>query len=301
AYTRSLVQAIPRLATGQRRRVDPSGSPLLRVDQVSFGYTAPGLFRTKPGPLALRDISLDLHAGETLGIVGESGSGKSTLASLISGEVAGHSGEITLDDAPLAGLAKTRSKGQRQRVQMVFQDTLSSLNPTHNVENILTRPLRICFGQSAAEARENAVALLAEMDLGPEFLARYPRQMSGGQQQRIALARALAAKPDVLLCDEITSALDLTTQAQVIALLQRLQAQRGLGILFITHDLALVSQVAQRLLVLEQGERRERGETAAILTNPQSPYTAALLAAYSAQTAKDGDRVGATGALEAAI
>jgi peptide/nickel transport system ATP-binding protein len=283
AYTRDLVQAIPHLTASQPALPEIGSAPVLKAENVDFGYSAPGLFR-KAGPLALKSVSLKLFAGQTLGVVGESGSGKSTLASLIAGALSGHRGEITLDaGTPLSGLAKTRSKSARRRVQMVFQDPLSSLNPAQSVEEIITRPLSLYFGKTPSEARISALALLAEMDLGPEFLHRKPRQLSGGQQQRIALARALAAEPDVLLCDEITSALDVTIQAQVLELLKRLQASRGLSCLFITHDLAVVSQVAHRLLVLEKGEIRDFGDTSTVLAAPQSPYTQGLLAAYRAQ------------------
>lgn len=283
AYTRDLVQAIPNLRSRQPAMPDVGSAPVLKAEGVDFGYRAPGLFR-KSAPLALKSVSLNLFAGQTLGVVGESGSGKSTLASLIAGALSGHSGQIILDDGtPLSGFAKTRSKTARRRVQMVFQDPLSSLNPAQSVEDIITRPLRLYFGKTLAEAREAALGLLAEMDLGPEFLHRKPRQLSGGQQQRIALARALAAEPDVLLCDEITSALDVTIQAQVLDLLKRLQASRGLSCLFITHDLAVVSQVAHTLLVLEKGEIRDFGDTGTVLAAPQSTYTQGLLTAYRAQ------------------
>jgi peptide/nickel transport system ATP-binding protein len=283
AYTRDLVQAIPHLNAHQPATPEIGSVPVLTAESVDFSYIKPGLFR-KSGPLALKGVSLRLYPGQTLGVVGESGSGKSTLASLIAGALSGYEGQITLGDGtPLAGVAKTRSKTARRRVQMVFQDPLSSLNPAHSVDEIITRPLRLYFGQTPSAAREAAVALLGEMDLGPEFLHRKPRQLSGGQQQRIALARALAAEPDVLLCDEITSALDVTIQAQVLRLLRRLQDTRGLACLFITHDLAVVSQVAHRLMVLEKGEIRDFGDTGAVLAAPKSPYTQGLLAAYRAQ------------------
>ncbi|MEL6168099.1 MAG: ABC transporter ATP-binding protein [Pseudomonadota bacterium] len=283
SYTRDLVRAIPGLNDGRHPMPQVGQSPVLKAENVSFGYALPGLFR-KTGPLALRDVSLNLYPGQTLGIVGESGSGKSTLASLVAGAVAGHTGEIRLDDGTqLAGLAKRRSQTARRRVQMVFQDPLSSLNPALSIEDIITRPLRLYFGQTPAEARDAAIRLLAEMDLGPEFLPRRPRQLSGGQQQRVALARALAAEPDVLLCDEITSALDVTIQAQVLRLLRRLQDSRGLACLFITHDLAVVSQVAHSLLVLEGGEVRDFDDAGAVLAAPKSPYTRKLLSAYRAQ------------------
>ena len=283
AYTRDLVQAIPHLTALLPTTPEIGGVPVLTAEGIDFSYIKQGLFR-KAGPLALKSLSLKLYAGQTLGAVGESGSGKSTLASLISGALSGHGGQITLDDGTmLAGVAKTRSKTARRRVQMVFQDPLSSLNPAHNVEEIITRPLRLYFGKTPSAARESAVGLLGEMDLGPEFLHRKPRQLSGGQQQRIALARALAAEPDVLLCDEITSALDVTIQAQVLRLLRRLQETRGLACLFITHDLAVVSQVAHRLMVLEKGEIRDFGDTSAVLAAPKSSYTQGLLTAYRAQ------------------
>ncbi len=286
AYTRDLVQATPHLMARQPVMPEVGSAPVLKAENVNFGYRAPGLFR-KAAPLALKSVYLKLFPGQTLGVVGESGSGKSTLASLIAGALSGHSGQITLDDGtPLSGLAKTRGKAARRRVQMVFQDPLSSLNPAQSVEEIITRPLRLYFGKKPAEARKSALELLAEMDLGPEFLHRKPRQLSGGQQQRIALARALAAEPDVLLCDEITSALDVTIQAQVLELLRRLQASRGLSCLFITHDLAVVSQVAHSLLVLEKGEIRDFGDTSAVLAAPKSTYTQGLLTAYRAQERK---------------
>ncbi|MEO1681259.1 MAG: ABC transporter ATP-binding protein [Pseudomonadota bacterium] len=293
-YARELMRAIPQLAPANRPAKPAAGQcPVLSLQDVSFGYQPPRrlLGRRRPAPLALDGVSFNLAAGQTLGIVGESGSGKSTLASLVAGAVAGHTGRILLDDGtPLAGLAKGRSKIHQRRVQMVFQDPLSSLNPSHTVEEIVTRPLRIYFGMTISAARKTAADLMAEMDLGPEFLARRPRQLSGGQQQRIALARALAADPDILLCDEITSALDVTVQAQVLRLLQRLQDQRGLACLFITHDLAVVSEVADDLLVLEKGTVRDIGPAHDVIANPKSAYTARLLSAHRAQNAQTEPR-----------
>ena len=284
-YTRNLVRAIPQLSSTGRVAATQK-APVLKVRNLDFGYASPGrLFgRRAPAALALEDVAFDLVAGQTVGVVGESGSGKSTLASLIAGAVAGHDGSITLGDGSvLKGLAKGRTKSHRQRVQMVFQDPLSSLNPAHTIEEILTRPLRLYFGHSAAAARDRAVSLLAELDLGTQFLSRRPRQLSGGQQQRVALARALAAEPDILLCDEITSALDVTIQAQVLALLLRLQDERGLACLFISHDLAVVSEVSHRILVLESGHVRDYDRTAAVISTPKSAYTAKLLSAHGAR------------------
>lgn len=282
-YTRTLVQAIPRLQDQGRNHRSSGGAKVLQVTDLSYGYPQPGgLFgKRKSQNLALSNVSFSVSAGETQGVVGESGSGKSTLAALIAGALAGHAGEMALDgQTSLRGIARNRSAEHRRRVQMVFQDPLSSLNPAHTVEEILTRPLRLYFGTTPAEARHQATDLLAELELGPEFLPRRPRQLSGGQQQRIGLARALSAKPDLLLCDEITSALDVTIQAQVLKLLRRLQTERGIACIFITHDLAVVSEVADSLLVLEQGRIRDIGKTAEVLSAPSNVYTHRLLEAY---------------------
>ena len=281
SYTQSLIRAIPRLQTRSRPQ-PPAGPAVLRTEGLVFGYKARGGFlrRKRSAPPALSQLNITVGPQETLGIVGESGSGKSTLASLIAGALAGHQGEMQFAGAPLTGLAKHRTSDARRRVQMVFQDPLSSLNPAHTIQDILTRPLRLYFGHSPAEAKARAEALLAELELGPEILARRPRQLSGGQQQRVALARALSAEPDLLLCDEITSALDVTIQAQVLALLQRLQQQRGIACLFITHDLAVVSEIADTLLVLEQGQVRDYGPTVDIIANPKTAYTEKLISAF---------------------
>lgn len=293
-YTRSLVQAIPRLRGYATNSHSSGRATVLQVSDLSYGYPqSGGLFRNRKSQnLALSDVSLSVSAGETLGVVGESGSGKSTLAALIAGALAGHAGEIALDgQTPLRGIARSRSPEHRRRVQMVFQDPLSSLNPAHTVEEILTRPLRLYYGTTPAEARHQATELLAELELGPEFLHRRPRQLSGGQQQRIALARALSAKPDLLLCDEITSALDVTIQAQVLKLLRRLQAERGIACIFITHDLAVVSEIANSLLVLEDGKIRDFGKTAEVLSTPSNVYTRQLLQAYRSRERHVHDNV----------
>lgn len=282
SYTRELVAAIPRL-DGASDRPPPRGNPaVLQVDTLSFNYRAPMRFlrARQPQSPALDGVSFSIAPGETLGVLGESGSGKSTMASLIAGALSGHTGTIHLGDAALDGPARERPQEARRRVQMVFQDPLSSLNPSHSVEQTLTRPLMRYFGIARTAARDKAVALLADLELGPEFLDRWPRQLSGGQQQRIAIARALAADPDVLICDEVTSALDVTIQAQVVDLLGRLQTKRGLAMLFISHDLAVVAKVSDRILVLEQGKVRDHGTRDRVLTMPSHPYTQRLLGAY---------------------
>src|SRR5690606_19514766 len=216
-----------------------SGEPLLTVRDLGFSYPAPRrLFgpRVTPRP-ALSGLSFEIARGETVGLVGESGSGKSTAAAIVAGLLAPGAGELRFDGKPLAGLARDRSHDLRRRIQIVFQDPLSSLNPRHRIDAILMRPLQLFHGLSDAEARRRAVALMERMQLDPALLDCYPRQLSGGQQQRVAIARAFAAEPDLVICDEVTSALDVSVQAQVLALLKDLQQRSGVACLFISHDL----------------------------------------------------------------
>ena len=193
--------------------------------------------------------------------------------------ISGHDGKIIVDGEPVVGVARRRRKDLRRRIQMVFQDPLSSLNPTHTVADILIRPMRLYFGLTPFEAHSRAVALLADLELEPELLPRRPLQLSGGQQQRVAIARALAAEPDLLICDEITSALDVTIQASVLDLLLRLQDMRGTSFIFISHDLAVIARVSHEIAVLENGTMREFGTRDAVLTAPEHPYTRRLLEA----------------------
>lgn len=282
AYTRDLVAAIPRLDARSVRPLAGAHAPALQVDGLRFAY-APAkrlLARRRAGPTVVDDVSFAIAPGETLGVLGESGSGKSTMASVMAGALPGFSGRVLLGETEVKGAARARSLDLRRRIQMVFQDPLSSLNPTHTVEQTLTRPAMRYFGLNRTQARDKAAAMLADMDLGPDFLERWPRQLSGGQQQRIAIARALIAEPEVLICDEVTSALDVTIQAQVLRLLARLQAQFGLAIVFISHDLAVVAQVSDQILVLERGQVRDHGARDTVLDRPSHPYTQRLLAAY---------------------
>lgn len=282
-YARSLVAAIPRLdAPGPGKESVVAGPAHLSLNAVTFAYRQSGgllPWRRRTGPLALDGINLTVPKGQTLGVVGESGSGKSTLAALIAGAIGGHEGRIALGGEEVSGHARTRSADERRRIQLVFQDPLASLNPTQTVAEILSRPLRLYGGLTAAAARSRAGDLLAEMELGPEFLARRPRQLSGGQQQRVGLARALAAEPDLVICDEVTSALDVTIQAAVLDLFQRLQRERGMTSLFISHDLAVIARVSHLVAVLERGGLREFGPRESVLADPRDPYTRQLLAA----------------------
>ncbi|MGD9944734.1 MAG: dipeptide ABC transporter ATP-binding protein [Burkholderiaceae bacterium] len=287
-YTRRLIAAIPRLdrpaSAVQEAAAAPAAhsAPLLRVERLGFSY-APrrGWLRrsASTAPPALRELSFDIAAGETLGLVGESGSGKSTAAAIVAGLLAPGSGRLSFDGRPLAGLAAQRSADERRRIQIIFQDPLSSLNPRQRVAQILARPLALFRGLDGAGARAEAEALMQRLQLDPALLDCYPRQLSGGQQQRVAIARAFAAEPDLIICDEVTSALDVSVQAQVLKLLAGLQRESGVACLFISHDLGVIRQIAGRVVVLHGGEVREAGQTAAVFERPADRYTRELIAA----------------------
>ncbi|HET7730742.1 MAG TPA: ABC transporter ATP-binding protein [Usitatibacter sp.] len=281
-YTRRLIAAVPRLdgPGAQPSRAAATG-PLLRLDNV--GYTYPSrkrwFRRTDAGRPALQGLSLEIGRGETVGLVGESGSGKSTAAAIVAGLLAPQAGTLAYAAQPLAGLARDRTPELRRRIQIIFQDPLSSLNPRQRVDAILARPLALFHGLAGAAARARSLELMAQLQLEPELLDAYPRQLSGGQQQRVAIARAFAADPDLIICDEITSALDVSVQAQVLALLEGLQERSGTACLFISHDLGVIARVASRVVVLCDGITREAGATRTILHNPRDEYTRLLVAA----------------------
>jgi peptide/nickel transport system ATP-binding protein len=289
-YARTLVNAIPKLSNEMRPaplRLAAT-APILSVKNLDFTYGSrkslhplARFFRHKPLTPTLSEISLTVPLGSTLGVVGESGSGKSTLASLVAGLLDVNGGQIIFDGKPLLGLATSRDRNLRRRIQMIFQDPISSLNPQHTVEQIIGRPLQMFFGMTRAARRDRIVQLLEELDLSPSCLARSPRQLSGGQQQRVAIARAFACQPDLVLCDEITSALDVTVQAQVLRLMKRLQRQYNTTYLFISHDLPVVADMSDQILVLEGGCVRDYADTGTILNNPKSQYTRKLLEAFS--------------------
>ena len=289
-YARNLVAAIPKLEISRPRIAAAAGQrPRLTVENLSFRYgrQRKGVWKLlfgagRPAPQALSNIDLSLAPGQTIGIVGESGSGKSTLAALIAGLYSGHEGKVALDGTPLSGPAADRLPDLRRRVQLIFQDPLSSLIPRHSVEALISRPLHIYHKLSRAQARDRCMALLDELDLPEDILTRMPRQLSGGQQQRVAIARAFAAEPDLVLCDEITSALDVTVQAQVLKLMQRLQQERGTAYVFISHDLPVVAQMSDRIMVLERGRIQDHADTASILSGQVSDYTRRLLGAFEA-------------------
>ncbi|MDB4969355.1 MAG: oligopeptide/dipeptide transporter ATP-binding protein [Myxococcales bacterium] len=234
--------------------------------------------RFSDGRRALDGVSLDVHAGEVVALVGESGSGKSTLARVVCGLVPADEGQVLI--------AGQRLRRAGTRVQMVFQDPFASLNPVHTVEHHLLRPLARRLRQPAAALRAEAARLLAAVGLEASLAARHPHALSGGQRQRVAIARALAAGPEVILADEPTSMLDVSTRLGVLTLLRRLADERRLGILFITHDLASAAAIADRVLTMYAGRVVESGATATVLGAPSHPYTRLLLA-----SAPRGERI----------
>lgn len=243
---------------------------------------------------AVLDESLTIHRGETLALVGESGSGKSTLGRLLNGLITADTGEILLDGRDVRSLRGAERRGLHQRVQMVFQDPMASLNPRHRIFTILARPLKLHgLVRTDAEARDRAATLLHEVGIGADALDRFPHEFSGGQRQRIGIARALSVEPDLLICDEPVSALDVSVQAQIVTLLQDLKLRRNLAQLFIAHDLALVQRIADRVAVMYRGRIVEVGQTRALFDSPAHPYTRALLQAVPqiGQTPREAEAV----------
>ncbi|MEU0481206.1 ABC transporter ATP-binding protein [Streptosporangium sp. NPDC006013] len=238
--------------------------PLLRVTDLRKSY---GALRAVDG------VTFELDRGETLAIVGKSGCGKSTLARCVARLTQPTGGSVRLDGVELAALSRRRLRPLRPRFQLVFQDPATSLNPRWTVGEIVREPLRL------QNVRGDVPGLLAEVGLDPGLAGRHPHQLSGGQRQRVGMARALALSPDLLVLDEPVTALDVSVQAQIINLLLRLQEERGLGYLFISHDLAVVSAVAHRVAVMHAGRLVETGPAEQVLGRPAHDHTRALVAA----------------------
>ena len=263
-------------------RCASDGPAALRLADVAIRYDRPGILarlrRVPRNPATVAGISLHLRRGETLGMVGESGSGKSTILKTIAGLMSPAEGRIELGDGTrLCAAVEQRRPDQLRRIQMVFQNPDDSLNPRQTVAEILSQPLRLYFGLRDKALHDRSVELLETVRLGAHYLDRSPGQLSGGEKQRVAVARAFAAGPEIVLCDEITSALDVSVQAAVLELLNDLKGLHRTAFIFVSHDLAIVRALSDRVAVLYQGRLCEVGPTAAVYGAPSHPYTDVLL------------------------
>jgi peptide/nickel transport system ATP-binding protein len=225
----------------------------------------------------LHGVDLAVPRGSCVAVVGESGSGKTTLARCLVGLHGNWSGTVAFDSQSVRPLARNRSLKVLQAVQYVFQSPYTALNPRKTIGQLVEQPLAHFYKLAARERTARVVAALEAAALNEDFLGRYPDQLSGGERQRVAIARALVVEPELLVCDEVTSALDVSVQAAIVELLRRLQNERGLSLLFITHNLALVRSIAQEVVVLHEGSVVERGPTDTVLSHPVDEYTIRLL------------------------
>ena len=276
AYTQMLIASVPGIEPPAERQTH-TGKALLTVSELGKTYISGGWFQKKRSTEAAKAVTLDLHPGETVGIVGESGSGKSTVARCITRLIDPTTGVMRLGETQLDGVTRDSLKLVRKRIQIIFQDPYRSLDPRQRVgDAIIEGPLN--FGLTRESAMARARELMSLVRLSPDVLSRYPNEFSGGQRQRISIARALALDPEVLICDEAVSALDVSVQAQVLKLLEEIQAKLNLAILFITHDLRVAAQICDRVLVMQKGIVVEQGATRDVFMSPQHVYTQRLLA-----------------------
>ncbi len=270
----------------QRRRQLYTQKPLLQVQHLNTWYPIKNGLFGKPTEFvkAVNDISFDVFPGETLGLVGESGCGKTTLGRSILRLVEPTSGKIIFDGIDLTSLNKSALTKMRRDVQIIFQDPYSSLNPRVTVGNAIMEPLQVHkLFTSDAERKAHVINLLEKVNLKSEHFNRYPHEFSGGQRQRIVIARALALQPKFIICDESVSALDVSVQAQVLNLLRELQEEFGLTYIFISHDLAVVKHISDRMIVMNKGKVEEEGFPEIIYNSPQADYTKKLIAAIPGQ------------------
>ncbi|KQO74990.1 oligopeptide/dipeptide ABC transporter ATP-binding protein [Rhizobium sp. Leaf262] len=228
---------------------------------------------------AVDDVSLEIEAGETVALVGESGCGKSSLGKSLMRLVEPSSGKVTFKGADVTAMSSSQLRGIRRRIQMIFQDPFASLNPRQTVRTILTAPLKVHGIGDGKRQREIVEAIVAQVGLPPDALDRYPHEFSGGQRQRIGIARALILEPELVVCDEPVSALDLSIQAQILNLLVEMKNRLSLSYLFVSHDLSVVRYFSDRVLVMYLGKIVESAPTAQLWASPKHPYTRALLAA----------------------
>jgi peptide/nickel transport system ATP-binding protein/oligopeptide transport system ATP-binding protein len=254
---------------------------LLEVRDIAkrFAAETSAFGRVRSTVKAVDGVSFHIEAGETLALVGESGCGKSTIGRLVLRLIEASEGQVHFDGADLGGLDEKALRAKRRHAQLIFQDPFASLNPRMTVGDILAEPLMLHAIVPAAGRAARVGELLAEVGLQPHHAQRYPHEFSGGQRQRIAIARAIAVEPKLIVCDEPVSALDVSIRAQILNLLRDLQKRRGLALLFISHDLAVVKHIAARVAVMYLGRIVETAETDTLFADPRHPYTRALLSA----------------------
>ncbi len=275
-YTRRLMQAVrPLPAAGEKAKENILPDNVIEINGVSAGYG--GDVMSNPKEVILKDINLQLARGEVLGIIGESGSGKSTLARVIAGLLPSFEGDILLDNQKLQPRLEDRPRSELRKIQFVYQMADTAINPKQTIGNILGRPLEFYLDMYGSKRKDRVLELLEMVELPKEFYTRFPHELSGGQKQRINLARALAAEPEVLLCDEVTSALDSIVGANVIELLRGLRKNLGVSFVFISHDLSTVSAFADTIAVMYKGIIAETGTVHKVLSPPSHPYTDLLI------------------------
>ncbi|MCA0941355.1 oligopeptide ABC transporter ATP-binding protein OppD [Yangia mangrovi] len=281
-YTRRLLDSMPRIDKGEAGgKVE--GKEILRVDdmKVHFPIKIEGGLFGKTVPLkAVNGVSFGLRAGETLGIVGESGCGKSTLARAVLRLVDPTGGNVSWLGKPLHAMDKQALKKERKDLQIVFQDPLASLDPRMTIADSIAEPLKTYRPElTKSERREEVLKMMTRVGLEPEKYNRYPHELSGGQNQRVGIARAMINRPKLIICDEAVSALDVSIQAQIVKLLKELQAEFGMSMLFISHDLSVVREISNRIMVLYLGRVVEMGDAETICAQPAHPYTQSLISA----------------------
>ena len=281
-YTRLLLDAVKTVHT--RGRGKPALPPAKPYSAATPVLTVEGLTKAFLGPdgkkrTAVSNVSFALHPGETIGIVGESGSGKTTTIRIVLGLETPDAGTVRLQGRDWRALSAAEQRTARKRMQVIFQDPLGSFDPRYTVERVLGEAIDVAGVTDAAARRARALELLKLVRLDASVLSRRPLELSGGQRQRLAIARALAPKPDVLVCDEPVSALDVSVQKQILDLLADLKARLGLACLFISHDLGIIQRISDRVLVMKDGVVVESGDVGGLFANPQHPYTQTLLAA----------------------